>query len=291
MIVLRLIALKHSFLIPFIGLLCFASSAQAREQNLTASTGSTPVTNSSEAKQKSTSTLTKNILLQSFKQAQTDLKLKKIDKAIAGFADIIVQNRHSVSDAKIQFQAATVLAGLQRKNSHYTLKKHTLEVTSTAYSSHVNQTDSTPWIAAWGDRLKDGMKIIAVSNDLLKMGLRRGSRVRIHGIEGSFTVLDKMNRRWKKRIDIYTGGDLQAARAWGMQSHKISFLTGLDLKVNPAISKKHYYTRGKKKKLSPRQKALAALKIRCNRQRPSCKRWVFLKRKKILQRFAKASKS
>ncbi len=224
--------------------------------------------------------------------AQHFYKQKKLDKAISTYASIILHPRKNIEDAKIQFRAATALAKMQRRNSPFKIKKHTLTVTSTAYSSDVRQTDSTPWIAAWGDRLKNGMKIIAVSYDLLSMGLGRGSLVKIHGIKGHFVVLDKMNRRWRKRIDIYTGGDLQAARRWGMQTHKISFLTGLDIKAKPTISRRHYYSRknySRKRKVvrrSPLQKALSRLKVKCDKRRPSCKRWIFLRRKKILRRFS-----
>lgn len=91
-----------------------------------------------------------------------------------------------------------------------------LNVIATAYTSHVAQTDSTPNIAAWGDRLKPGMKAIAVSRDLLNhYGLKRGSKVRIKGLKGEYKVLDKMNKRWKKRIDIYMGKNISKAYRWG----------------------------------------------------------------------------
>ncbi len=91
-----------------------------------------------------------------------------------------------------------------------------LRVTATAYTSHANQTDSTPNIAAWGDRLKPGMKSIAVSRDLLNVyGLKRGQKVRIKGLKGEYRVLDKMNKRWKKKIDIYMGMDKRRAFRWG----------------------------------------------------------------------------
>ncbi|MCP4665570.1 MAG: hypothetical protein GY849_04310 [Deltaproteobacteria bacterium] len=90
-----------------------------------------------------------------------------------------------------------------------------LEVTATAYTSSINQTDKTPWLAAWGDTLEPGMKAIAVSRDLIDMGLTHGVEVSIQGLEGKFKVLDKMNRRWKKRIDIYMGDDVKRAKAWG----------------------------------------------------------------------------
>jgi len=103
-------------------------------------------------------------------------------------------------------------------------KKRTLKVTATAYTSHVAQTDSTPNIAAWGDRLRPGMKVIAVSRDLLyKYGLKRGTRVKISGLKGTYRVLDKMNKRWRKKIDIYMGKDIKAAMNWGRRTVRITW--------------------------------------------------------------------
>ncbi|SMY37062.1 hypothetical protein PMAL9190_02804 [Photobacterium malacitanum] len=90
-----------------------------------------------------------------------------------------------------------------------------LHVTATAYNSVRSQTDASPNIAAWGDRLKPGMKAIAVSRDLLKMGLKRGSKVKISGLPGEYVVLDKMHHRWNRKIDIYMGKDVRAAKNWG----------------------------------------------------------------------------
>lgn len=93
--------------------------------------------------------------------------------------------------------------------------EQSLKVTATAYTSSVGETDSTPNLAAWGDTLKPGMKSIAVSRDLLDMGLKHNQEVRIEGLEGTYRVLDKMNKRWKKKIDIYMGNDIKKARKWG----------------------------------------------------------------------------
>lgn len=99
-----------------------------------------------------------------------------------------------------------------------------MTVTATAYTSHVNQTDSTPNIAAWGDRLKPGMKVIAVSRDMLnKYGLKHRSKVRIKGLDGEYLVLDKMNKRWKKKIDIYMGKDLKKAFKWGRRKVELQW--------------------------------------------------------------------
>ena len=94
-------------------------------------------------------------------------------------------------------------------------KEHSLRVTATAYTSNVCQTDRTPYLAAWNNRLKPNVQSIAVSRDLLSMGLHNGTKVRIDGLKGSYIVLDKMNKRWKKKIDIYMGCDRRKAIHWG----------------------------------------------------------------------------
>jgi 3D (Asp-Asp-Asp) domain-containing protein len=90
-----------------------------------------------------------------------------------------------------------------------------LLVTATAYNSLPSQGTGDGTRAAWGDRLAPGMRTIAVSHDLLALGLTRGVRVSIEGLDGHYTVLDRLPRRWSRRIDIYMGKDVKAARAWG----------------------------------------------------------------------------
>ena len=97
--------------------------------------------------------------------------------------------------------------------------KRKLRVTATAYTSHAGQTDSTPFLAAWNNRLKPGMKAIAVSRDMLtRYGMRNGTKVRIAGLPGYYRVRDKMNKRYRKRIDIYMGLDRRKALRWGRRS-------------------------------------------------------------------------
>jgi 3D (Asp-Asp-Asp) domain-containing protein len=101
--------------------------------------------------------------------------------------------------------------------------ERSLEVTATAYNSTRAQTGPTPQIAAWGDRLRPGMKAIAVSRDLEALGMTRGARVRIEGFKGEYVVLDRMAKRWKRRIDIYMGNDVAAARAFGKRKVRITW--------------------------------------------------------------------
>ena len=99
--------------------------------------------------------------------------------------------------------------------------ERSLVVTATAYNSLPEQTDAEPNLAAWGDPLAPGMKVIAVSQDLIPVGLDRHTPVKIEGFPGVYLVLDKMHKRWEKRIDIYMGYDLEAARAWGKRQVEI----------------------------------------------------------------------
>ena len=99
-----------------------------------------------------------------------------------------------------------------------------LLVQASAYNSVRGQTDSTPDIGAWGDKLRPGMRAIAVSRDLLELGLTRGMRVRIEGLPGEYRVLDKMAKRWRRKIDIYMGEDVRAARQWGVRKVQIRWV-------------------------------------------------------------------
>lgn len=100
---------------------------------------------------------------------------------------------------------------------------HPLEVTATAYNSLEYQTSSNPHITAFGDSLKPGLKYIAVSRDLLQLGLKHNTFVTIEGLDGIYLVKDKMNRRWRKRIDIYMGTDVKLAKAWGKKKLTIHY--------------------------------------------------------------------
>ncbi len=97
--------------------------------------------------------------------------------------------------------------------------KNTLRVKASAYTSHVNQTSSNPFLAAWGDRLSPGMKVVAVSRDLISQyGITNGTKIKISGLDGYYIVKDKMNKRYTKHIDIYMGLDKARALRWGRRS-------------------------------------------------------------------------
>lgn len=98
-----------------------------------------------------------------------------------------------------------------------------MEVMVTAYNSLSWQTEGNPVVAAWGDTLRADSPSVAVSRDLLKMGLARNTPVLIEGFTDTFLVKDKMNARFRKHIDIYMGKDLFKAREFGRCRLKIAY--------------------------------------------------------------------
>lgn len=100
-----------------------------------------------------------------------------------------------------------------------------LDVHASAYNNLSWQTKTVnPSIAAWGDTLKEGMKVIAVSRDLLDSGLQHNTAVYIPRLQDTFYVKDKMHWRWKNKIDIFMGKDIEKAREWGKQKLAIKWL-------------------------------------------------------------------
>ena len=77
-------------------------------------------------------------------------------------------------------------------------------------------------VGAFGEKLSPEDKIIAVSRDLLRAGLVAGTKVRIKGLKGTYTVLDKMHRRWRNKIDILFARRKRALD-WGVQTVTIRY--------------------------------------------------------------------
>ena len=83
-------------------------------------------------------------------------------------------------------------------------------VTATVYHAVIEQTDSTPFVTASMKHINPenpaGHRWIAVSRDLEKLGYTFGASVCIEGIsrefDGDWTVQDRMNKRFTKRIDF-----------------------------------------------------------------------------------------
>ena len=84
-------------------------------------------------------------------------------------------------------------------------------VTATTYTPSVEECDSTPLVTASGFKINESNpkkhRIIAVSRDL-KRKYKFGTKLRIKGAgkyDGTYTVRDVMNPRFRNRIDILIG--------------------------------------------------------------------------------------
>lgn len=83
------------------------------------------------------------------------------------------------------------------KKAPVEIEVKTYVITATAYSSTVDQTDDTPFITAWGTRVRDGV----VAANFLPFG----TVIRIPEVFGdkTFVVEDRMHIRFSNRVDIW----------------------------------------------------------------------------------------
>lgn len=114
-----------------------------------------------------------------------------------------------------------LLLSCAEKEDAYVWKR--IVVTATAYNSVPSQTQGNPVIAAWGDSLKSEIPSIAVSRNLIRLGLKHNTPIKIEGFESFFLVRDKMHHRWHNRIDIHMGTDVQKAKTWGRKKVTIHY--------------------------------------------------------------------
>jgi len=137
----------------------------------------------------------------------------------------------------LSFAVALALATAAASDAR--ASERALAVSVSAYNSVRAQTSATPWTGAWGDSLEPGMRSIAVSRDLLALGIRRGTVVEIEGLgrelDGKYVVLDKMARRWRHKVDVYMGADVPAARRFGRRRATIRWFVAPAAAPAPAV--------------------------------------------------------
>ena len=92
-------------------------------------------------------------------------------------------------------------------------------VTATIYHATPEQTDSTPNITASNKKIDMNNPLkhrwIAVSQDLEAEGLVFGVKVKVTGagnLDGIWTVEDRMNSRWKHRIDFLVNDSIKGGK-------------------------------------------------------------------------------
>jgi 3D (Asp-Asp-Asp) domain-containing protein len=123
--------------------------------------------------------------------------------------------KHTAEARKLMVEEARVL---QKAVSDY---NQVLKVTVTAYNAEEGQTDADPLIAASMRKVREGT--VAVSRDLFDQGWVFGKKIRIEGL-GIFEINDLMNKRYKKRVDVFMW-DKDQARAFGKRVFKAALLS------------------------------------------------------------------
>ena len=124
----------------------------------------------------------------------------------------------------VLFCFLVIFCGCKRDLEGDEIDWDTICVTATAYNSVGSQTQDNPRITAWGDTLRPGMNAIAVSRDLLKLGLDHNSKIKIEGFDSIYLVKDKMHYRWRNKIDIYMGENVEKAREFGRKKLNIAYI-------------------------------------------------------------------
>ena len=113
----------------------------------------------------------------------------------------------------------------QKSVSQKSAQVRELSVTATAYTARPEETNENPWLSACGVHLKENDKIIAVSRDLEQSGLTCGTKITISSFgDQIFTVQDRTAERWKNKIDIFMGSNLEKALKWGKRKVTIQIL-------------------------------------------------------------------
>lgn len=94
-----------------------------------------------------------------------------------------------------------------------------LYVTATIYHADPSQTNADYLTTASLKKINksnpQGHRWIAVSRDLEPLGFTFGTKVKVEGagkLDGIWTVEDRMNKRWKKRIDFLVNKNMKGGK-------------------------------------------------------------------------------
>ncbi|MFA6486154.1 MAG: hypothetical protein WCT40_02200 [Candidatus Magasanikbacteria bacterium] len=131
-------------------------------------------------------------------------------------ADETADNTENTANLTVLTVSKSPIGHLVYPELDYPKPDKLVKAVLTAYSSTVDQCDDDPFIAAWGDRVYDGM--IAAN------WLPRGTKVKIPSLFGDkiFTVADRMNARYGYgRIDIWMSGPRAEVNKFGVQRAEV----------------------------------------------------------------------
>lgn len=137
-------------------------------------------------------------------RAEVEMLKSSYTKSMVSFDAMILELHQTRNDLRNVYAWNNDVVAImdQLVSSSKVLLKHKdlAYATVTAYNSVPEQTDSTPWITATGDRVKYG--IAAVSPDLEERGWKMYSIIYVDGL-GFFQITDRTNPRLSTTVDIW----------------------------------------------------------------------------------------
>ena len=124
----------------------------------------------------------------------------------------------SANDSAIQSGAVTSVTNPSDSKSKAKTAVKTYTVSASAYSSSVDETDSTPFITAAGTYTRDGI----IAANFLPMG----TAIKIPAIYGNkiFVVEDRMNSRYQNNVDVWFSSK-ELAKQFGRKTIKIEIVS------------------------------------------------------------------
>jgi len=155
---------------------------------------------------------------------------KRMEQQVASYNDVTHQAELEAKQSMIEAQAAKIeqlkqIVSQALAQEYIDQPLESMQVTATAYSARKEECNAQPWITASGTPSRVG--VVAVSRDLEELGVQLGDFVIIKGM-GLFRVEDRMNKRWKKRIDILHA-NVEAARIFSKRKVEIMWLRDTQL--------------------------------------------------------------
>ena len=132
------------------------------------------------------------------KRIQQRSEKQELQKVIAEKDEMIKDLRSELNDRNVELEAY----------------KNLTKTTITCYTARPEECNEEPWVSAWNNPTMHNQ--LAVSRNLLnkKNGWMRGDEVYIFSLGKTFIIGDKMNIRWKDRVDILFH-DLKLAKQFG----------------------------------------------------------------------------
>lgn len=129
--------------------------------------------------------------------------------------EVVDEKICDLSTVECEDEEDTIIEENTQENAEFEATGDSRVRETSAYTSTVGQTDSTPCISASGDNICDlyaqGVKIVASNAFPL------GSKIYVEGY-GEAVVLDRMNSRYQNTVDVYFGMDTQRALQWGRRN-------------------------------------------------------------------------